>query len=515
MAATEHNLSALRGDSPWLFLYLRKSRAKEEAADPDVLKRHRSALLRRAADDGLTIPEKQQFEEVGSGERLQSRPAFLALLAALRAIPEGAGGILYVMDADRLSRGILSERGEVQDLLLSRGILIRTPSELIDLAQPAQNLLYEIKGSLARHELLLYKQRVQRARAELTREGRLLTGHPGYGYDWDYRRKKPVPNQQFPVLQALCLEGLHLSTYALSRKYGLAPETIYYILRNPQVCGWPAKRWQVAADGTQRLLPREEWTWPEQPGDYEAAITRAEWESLQVALESRRHERSPSGQTDGWCRDVVRFVGYEELRPQLGVWSYPGRRVLVYQVTPKGKPRLYIDRELVHQAAEAAILAVLERPGLLRYATRELDLGQKKEKGQKGGNDTETLRRQAAELRAQLAALLRRELVADEEDGRAIRQVREDIKGELRGVEAALEARQHLAVTEAATRTLLNTVAAFSPAERPLLWEELDNGERRVLVRGVIECIPVLVGGREGKHFKREILPVVLHPSLR
>lgn len=494
------------------YCYLRKSRDRRERADPDALKRHRSTLLEVARQDGIEIPPSRQYEEMGSGETIANRPEFRALLDHWQSLPPASGGVVYVMDVDRLSRGILTERGQVQDLLLRAGILIRTPAELIDLRQPAQGLLYEIKGSLARHELLIYKARVAATRRDQVLKGQIRTGQVPLGYDWDKNRERPVPNAQFPVLQALCRDAPLLSLSRLAEKYHLPRSTIWVTLTNPMICGWPAQRWLTDSEGVCRPVPREAWLWPAQPGDYPAALSRAEWEQLQQHLGDRFNRR---GKTtgDGWCRDVVRFVGHEERRCRLGVHlSRP-----TYELPILGEPMLYMQRDAVHAAVTDALLTLLGDREWLSAAVLAYRAVQSSERHRIAAvPDLAALQQEAADREAELARLLRREISADEADAGAIRAVRQEIKSELAALRGQIQALAG-ALPSPGADALLVELTAVPPEEWREVWQsDLTEETRRAIVRGMVERVPVSVQS-QGKfsHKRREILPVIWQPWLK
>src|SRR5437763_1895879 len=81
-------------------------------------------------------------------------------------------------------------------------------------------------------------------------------GVVGYGYRWDRNSRSPVPHpEEFAVVQALFAEALDLSTRKLGPKYGLRPDHVLRILRNPVYTGWPARhchkvRWKGGTGST-------------------------------------------------------------------------------------------------------------------------------------------------------------------------------------------------------------------------------------------------------------------------
>lgn len=342
------------------FLYLRKSRdRRDEREDPDVLRRHRAILLEVIAKDGQELREERIFEEVRSGESITRRPEFSRLLTLLGGLPlspkDRVGGLLYCMDADRLSRGMLKEQGEIQELLISRGIVIRTPSETVDLRHRVQRLMHTVKGALAEYELAQGKDRMERVRGQMVKEGKSRTGSVPFGYRWDYQHKRPAPDPvDFPVLQALCREAFTLSTHQLSKKYGVCQQQVWTALTSPTICGYPAKTTGYRP-GTKSViyLPREEWEWPVVQAGYPTAMERGEWERLQQVIAGRRVGKGVrDGAPNAWCRDVVWIAGCDK-RPRLSVHTGSRGTTPTYE---RGK--LYVARQAVHEAVAARLAAL-------------------------------------------------------------------------------------------------------------------------------------------------------------
>jgi DNA invertase Pin-like site-specific DNA recombinase len=405
---------------------LRKSRGEEH--DPRLLAEHRSILLRLAAADGIELPPHAIVEEVGSADKLADRPLFLTLLDELQRLP--APVVLYCMDIDRLTKGELPDRAAIYVALVSAGVLIRTPSRWYDLTNPDDELVFELKAMFGRQENAAHHRRVKIKWDEMTRKGMVLTGVAGMGYEWDknIRNFKEVPEES-ALVRSLFAQAVDVSTYRLAQQYAMRPSSVLRILTNPVYTGWPARhcvRHRFAgrkqSSGT-RYLKREEWTWPEQPGTYPALVSREQFERVQQALRSRHRVGEKTGTTEGWCRDVLVFEDMPG-RIELGSHGRKDKRYLVYQV--KGEKRLYVNRAIVHAAADRAIRQVLNRPRLALCAAEAQEAVRlAKATAPVPQSDPEALRLELEELRRQLDVLLARELQTREpEEVASIARVR-------------------------------------------------------------------------------------------
>lgn len=500
-------------DSAFVALYLRKSRDKAEVADPELLSKHKRELLRLAESRGDRIPPERIFEEVGSGEKIERRPVFLSLLQEVEALPRGAGGRLYTTEVSRLTRGDLAARGRIQGALQRAQIRHITRGREYDLTSADDRFVWEIEAGVSGYELGRYKQRVAAARVDMAREGRLRTGKPPLGWAWDKNLERPVPNHLFPVVQALCRDALSLSTYELAKKYHIHPQTILNLLRNPFIAGWPAKRWfphngERDWVGSSHLLKPDQWIWPTRQADYPAACTLAEWHEIQAALDRRRELREKRNSDSGWCRDVVRFVGYEGLQPRLGTWKCPRVQVLTYELTPRGVPRLYIAREAVHAAAGEALLALLKNSAKLREG---LALAERQAQAPIAYADPtreiEALQEDLADLQLVEARLGRQGGgEALEANLRRQRAIEKQIKT-LR--EQAIAARPPIALSDGLQKTL-------TALEDPAGWwgwclASREYATLRGLARGLLQQVLVVVEPRSrgvGKGYRREVVGV-------
>lgn len=491
-------------------MLLRKSRGEEK--DPHLLAAHRSILLRLAAGDGVAIPPHAIVEEVRSADKLADRPEFLALLDDLQRLPPPL--VLYCMDIDRLTKGELPDRAAIYVALVSAGVLIRTPGRWYDLKDPDDELVFELKAMFGRQENATHHRRVKLKWDEMTRKGMVLTGVAGMGYEWDknIRNFKEVP-EQAALVRSLFAEAVDVSTYRLGQKYGMRPSSVLRILTNPVYTGWPARhcvRHRFAgrkrSSGT-RYLKREEWTWPEQPGTYPALVSREQFERVQQALRARHRVGEKTGTTEAWCRDVLVFEDMPG-RIELGSHGRKGKRYLVYQV--KGEKRLYVDRQIVHAAANTAIRRVLQSPRLPVLAAEAQEASRRAELAAPvAAREPEALRSELAELRRQLDLLLARELGArDPEEVASIARVRA-----AHWERAAALSRELRAVPGvAAGRAALDRLLADYPAlltDGETAWEQAPEAMKRTAAQAILSQLVVRITPRpHPEPYLREVIVV-------
>jgi len=479
-------------------MLLRKSRAEED--DPDALSKHRAILCDLAAKDGVEIAHV--CEELMSGERLSRRPQFQALLALIRALPDAcvstgsAGAVLYVMDVDRISRGSLSERGLIQDLFINKAVRIRTPGGWVDLSVADELLLTEVRGALAHHYLNKFRERVAHTRRLHVRQGRVRNGSVPFGYEWDRRQKVPIPHPvEFPVLQAIINDAFHMSLRRLVEKYGVPRTKLYRALTSPTICGWPARTVDYRpGTRTLRYLPREEWVWPDSPGDYPAAISREEWERLQSVLSRRNKERAKTGSPDGWCKDRLRFAGHEG-RVRLGsAKSHREGSVPTYELSTATSPRPFIARSLVHQEAKGFVRRTLAAPRLL-------DLLIAAERGTSEAAAGPDWTAEVAKAKRKLEWVMEQRAEAQAEQQEALVAVERKVVADLRQAREMAARSLAIAPDTGDMRELIELwPQMIQGAEFDELWERVGDEGRRLLVNTLAAEITV-TRRKEGKAY--------------
>jgi DNA invertase Pin-like site-specific DNA recombinase len=474
------------GSSVFLAIYLRKSRDKTDIADPELLSKHRREMLRLAESRGDHIPPERIFEEVGSGERIRQRPVFRQVLEEIEQLPPRNTGRLYTPEVSRATRGNLTDQGRVEDALMRAQILHITRAGDYDLSRANDRFNWRIQASLASHELGLYKERVEAARLEMALEGKLLTGKPPLGWTWDKNKEQAVPNHLFPVVQAICRDAHSLSCYELAEKYNLPRMTILNLLRNPFIAGWPAKRffphngerdWLSAS----HRVPPGQWIKSKKKADHLAACTLEEWEAIQRVLDQRRELREKRHSADGWCRDVLRFQGYEDRQPRLGSRSTTYQE-LIYELQIAPSRRLYVARDTVHAAAEAEVLDILRDAGALHDRLRRLHESPKPPASTAG-------------LEWEIAALERRMGTLLDMQAEAL---------ETGDVEAVAEIRKKRADTKQKRDALLAQAKAAAP---PIALTE--SATKRLLTRALLERVLVSCEPQPGRRaWRREVVQI-------
>lgn len=159
-------------------IYLRKSRADEEAETvEDTLRRHKEILLEFASrQPNMNIV--RVYEDVVSGEKLYARPQMLKLLSDAE---NGDFDSVLCMDIDRLGRGAASEQGLILETLKSNDIKIITPRQVFDLNNDLDEDYAEYKSFFARQELKMIKRRMRSGTLKSVNDGCCLWNAP-YGY---------------------------------------------------------------------------------------------------------------------------------------------------------------------------------------------------------------------------------------------------------------------------------------------------------------------------------------------
>lgn len=475
-------------------IYLRKSRG-----DREDLAKHRAILLRLAAAAGHT-PEVR--EEIGSGETISGRPVFSKLLTEL-AGKSSEPVTLYVMDADRLTRGDPEERGHVYAVLMRAGVTLRTPAGTVSLANVDERLLTEIRGALAGWELGKYKARAAAARAELLRQSKPRNGSCPFGYRYSRERQQiEADPETFPILKDIIRDAWRLSTRQLALKYQRSPRRVWCILTSPTICGYACRR----SDG-KSWLPRSDWEWAEAPGGWEAAISRPEWHRLMAVLSDRMKERAKPGDRDGWCRGLLEFPGLPEGRVVLSSVRYGGKvDAPTYSLRvrgPDGRPKqvAYVLREPAHAAATAAIRQALLSEAW--WASIAADALSRRESASRREMDKDP-RIELEELRSRLDALgeaLDRE--TDEEDRASLLRRREALKQAIRKAQAQLKAEQQQGQVDGQRLLALKEIAG----KFAIFWAECGAWEKEQVAGAVLETIEVTVTpGEKGQPYTREIV---------
>ena len=176
----------LRGHVDKYAIYLRKSRADEEAEqsdNEDTLSRHRRILTDLAARKGYYV--EKIYEEVISGQTIEARPEIQQLI---KDCYEGKYKGIIVIEVTRLSRGSQGDAQIIMDCLKysnhNNGILVITPTKTYDIAHSAEDEEYmEFELFMSRREYKMINKRMDRGRKQAVVEGNYMGSSRPYGYN--------------------------------------------------------------------------------------------------------------------------------------------------------------------------------------------------------------------------------------------------------------------------------------------------------------------------------------------
>ncbi|MBT2701586.1 recombinase family protein [Bacillus sp. ISL-40] len=179
--------------------YLRKSR--EDKDTEDTLRKHREQLQEYLDRNGFK--NVIWFEEIGSGESIEGRPVFSALLPRIEA---GEFDAVLCVHIDRLSRGSQTESGMIQEAFEESGTILLTLEKVYDFTNEADLMLSEFQGTISRNELRSIKRRLRDGKKKAVQDGRPHSGNPPYGYKWDRNTKTCKIDEQKSKIYRLLIQ---------------------------------------------------------------------------------------------------------------------------------------------------------------------------------------------------------------------------------------------------------------------------------------------------------------------
>lgn len=180
--------------------YNRKSRQDEERerrTGDDTLKETRDLM------DGILIPlgiPYDQDDEIGSGDKISSRPIFQDVLQRLR---EDKYQAIAVKEITRLGRGSYTDMGVIYDLIVDKCIYIITPWKVYDPKNNADLKQIRFELFLSREEFETTKERLAGGRYTKALAGQWMAGAPPYGYDKDKNNKLHINDGQAPIVSLI------------------------------------------------------------------------------------------------------------------------------------------------------------------------------------------------------------------------------------------------------------------------------------------------------------------------
>lgn len=159
--------------------YLRRSRQdieREKRTGEDTLATQKR-IMSKVLDDLKAAYD--QVEEIGSGDKIETRPVFQRVLQNLE---EGKYNAVAVKEIPRLGRGAYSDMGKIYDLLVSKRIFVITPYKIYDPQNPADARQIRFELFFAREEFEMIKERLVSAKYNLAHEGKWVCGAAPFGY---------------------------------------------------------------------------------------------------------------------------------------------------------------------------------------------------------------------------------------------------------------------------------------------------------------------------------------------
>ena len=264
--------------------YLRRSRQdveRERRTGEDTLSEQKLLMARVLEKYEVRY---DQVEEIGSGDKIDTRPVFRDVLLKLE---NGAYDAIAVKELSRLGRGSYTDMGRIYDLLRNLRLYVITPWRIYDPlnSSDARHIRFEL--FLSREEFETTRERLMGARYNYALQGKWMAGSTPYGYRVDpVSQKLIVHEEEAEVVRyifALARGGdgqAPLSAYGIAKrlnKLGVAtprrlrtwhPAVIDRMLRKAIYRGDLTFHVTKRVGGRRVIRPREEWIVV--PGAHEA-----------------------------------------------------------------------------------------------------------------------------------------------------------------------------------------------------------------------------------------------------
>lgn len=170
--------------------YLRKSRADGEETVEAVLQKHERMIQDYCLHTyNAELPADRIYREVQSGETIASRPVMQHII---RMIQNKEIDAVLCVDLQRLSRGDLSDVGELSKLFRYTGCLIVTPVRTYNVADEYDRKFFEMEIMHGNEYLEYAKKIMGRGRRQSVLEGNYIGSVAPYGYTKVWVDKKPT-----------------------------------------------------------------------------------------------------------------------------------------------------------------------------------------------------------------------------------------------------------------------------------------------------------------------------------
>jgi len=162
--------------------YLRRSRQdveRERRTGEDTLSAQKK--LMKNVLDSYGIPYVQK-EEIGSGDKISTRPVFIEIIEELK---ENKYDAIAVKEISRLGRGSYSDMALIYDLLKDKRLFVITPYRIYDCTNESDLKQIRFELFMSREEFETTRERLTTARYNSALEGKWMGNVP-----FGYRRNK-------------------------------------------------------------------------------------------------------------------------------------------------------------------------------------------------------------------------------------------------------------------------------------------------------------------------------------
>lgn len=181
--------------------YLRRSRQdmeRENRTGEDTLTAQKNIMDRVLQEYGVPF---DQVCEIGSGDRIETRPVFQQVLDDLR---NGVYDAVAVKELSRLGRGDYEDLGAIYKLLEQKRIYIITPYKVFDPTNPSDARQIRFELFLSREEFITTRERMQGAKYSYAWNGKFMGSKPPYGYSYNsHTQRLEVLEEEAKVVQMI------------------------------------------------------------------------------------------------------------------------------------------------------------------------------------------------------------------------------------------------------------------------------------------------------------------------
>ncbi|HSH24832.1 MAG TPA: recombinase family protein [Massilibacterium sp.] len=162
--------------------YLRRSRKDEERerkTGEDTLTEQKNLMDRVLSEYGIPY---EQRSEIGSGDKISSRPVFQTVIKDLE---NGKFDAIAIKEISRMGRGSYTDMGIIYDLLVDKCIYIITPWKIYDPSNNSDLRQIRFELFMSREEYETTRERLNGGRYNAAMEGKWVAGPAPYGYNYN------------------------------------------------------------------------------------------------------------------------------------------------------------------------------------------------------------------------------------------------------------------------------------------------------------------------------------------